>query len=131
VATKTVFSEQNPELTTIFSITRDYVITKPTTRANALQQIVKSLGLNPADHQTVGIYDEQLNGVNSPLFPFPGSDKSFKFFARLIPSYNGYSPVKGCEAAQDDTTFRSCINNNPTYGKDSLVRTVQIEVDKE
>ncbi len=129
--TKTFFSKENPELTTVFSISRDYEVTIPVTRYEALQQIVKSLGLNSADHQTVNIYDEQLNGVSSPLFPFPGSGSLFKFSAKLEPSYNESPVLKQCLGSGTDADYRACVNNDPTWGKNSLVKTVEIAVDKE
>ena len=129
--TKTSFSEANPELTTTFSITRDYEVTTPTTRAEALLQIIKSLGLNPENHQTVNIYEEQLNGTSSPLFPSPGSGSSFKFSAKLEPSYSGSPVLNQCEGKETDSAYRACVNNDKTWGKDSLVKKIEITVYKE
>jgi hypothetical protein len=129
--TGTSFKQENPGLTTVFSTTRTYKITIPTTRTEALVQIVKSLGLSPADHQTVNIYDEQLNGVSSPLFPFPGNGSIFKFSARLEPSYSGMPFLEQCSNNGTDYEYRACVNNDSRWGKNALVESVEITVWKE
>jgi len=125
----TTFTENNPELTSTFELTRKYTLTTPTTRAEALQQIVKTLALNPSDHRVVNIYDEQLNGTTSPLFDTTTGSR-YLFSAKLEPSFDGETILPECKSAQTDDVYRACVNNNSRWGMNARVASVEITVEK-
>jgi|SRR5579862_1408183 len=130
--TKTTFSTDHPELSTIYSVSRDYQLTEPTTRAEALQQMVKSLDLNPADHQTVSINDEQFNGVPSPLFPSGTKDWEYRFYAKLEPTVSINPADDQClKNSATQALYVTCVDKDPSRGNDAPVKTVELSVDKE
>jgi len=92
------------------------------TREEVFNQVVSSLGLNPADHQNSS--DQELHGVGSPKY-------KYLYFLEISPPGETIIAGDPCAAGgANDQQYHECVNKDPKRGKNVQAKSIKLDLIK-